>query len=54
MTSLDNKLRPVAPGEYPCPLCLVNVQRTLTGTLQDGLDAHFHYVHPEAVVPRVG
>jgi len=38
---------------YQCPLCTVQVQRTLDGTLQDGVDAHFHVVHPGKRIPVV-
>lgn len=35
----------------PCPLCGCPIQRTITGTLADGMKVHFTYVHPKAPVP---
>lgn len=36
----------VEPGVVPCPRCGCPIQRTLTGTLRDGMRAHFDYCHP--------
>lgn len=44
---------PVPSGFYPCPLCTVQVQRVLQGTLQDGLTAHYKTCHPSVPVPVI-
>ena len=44
---------PVPSGFFPCPLCVVQVQRMPSGTLQDGLTAHFKTCHPGQPVPVI-
>jgi hypothetical protein len=34
-----------------CPLCTCPIQRTLHGTIADGMTAHYHTVHPESEAP---
>ena len=34
-------------GSHLCPLCLCPIQRTEAGTVDDGMRAHFTYVHPD-------
>lgn len=36
------------PSIRPCPLCGCPIQRSSTGSVQDGLAAHMTYLHPNA------
>lgn len=40
------------PSVKPCPCCGCPIQRSSTGTVLDGLRAHFSYVHPERALIR--